>query len=119
MSRPPNGSNGYANGYYSQEPSNRYEEDHRNGGLVERGRERRPGDYEGFVNDSTQEVAEGQNSSLLGGPEFDTYNSYMRSRSERGGLDSDNASKSRERSGPDLDNSRSYRNGPGGRQIEG
>ena len=121
MSRLPNGNNGYTNGHYSQEPSNRYEEDHHNGGPVERGRERRAGGYEGSVNDRqpAQEVSEGQNSSFLGSPESNTYNNYMRSISKRRDLDYDNSSKSRERNAPGLDSSRSYRNGPGSRQIEG
>lgn len=120
MSRPPNGSNGYTNGYYSREASNRYDESHHNGDSIERGRGRGAGGYSGFVEDnlSAQEASEQQNPSLLGAPDSCIYNSSMRSEFGGRGLDHDNSG-NRERNTQDSDKSRSYHNGPGSRLIEG
>lgn len=52
MSRPLNGTNGNPDGYYSQESTNRFNEERQDGGLTEAPRERRGGGYGGFVHDN-------------------------------------------------------------------
>lgn len=118
MSRPPNGSNGYTNGYYSQEQSNRYDENHQDVSPIEESSERRVGGYGGFVNDSLS-APDRHSPSRRGAADPETYNSYTRSRFEERDSDLDNGSRSRERDGLDHSNGRNQRNGPGTRQIEG
>lgn len=52
MSRPLNGTNGNTGGYYSQESTNRFNDERQDGGLTEAPRERRGGGYGGFVHDN-------------------------------------------------------------------
>lgn len=119
--RPPNGSNGYTNGYYSQEQSNRYEENQQDVSPIEESRGHRAGGYGGFVNDNLSAPArhDRDSPSRRGAAEPGTYNSSRRSRFEERDSDIDNSSRSRDRNALDHDNGRSLRNGPGSRQIEG
>lgn len=52
MSQPLNGTNGNTGAYYSQESTNRFNDERQDGGLTEVPRERRGGGYGGFVHDN-------------------------------------------------------------------
>lgn len=121
MSRPPNGSNGYTNGYHSQEQSNRYEENHQDVSPIEGSRERRAGGYGGFANEnpSAPDRYDRDSPSRPDAPDPETYNSYTRSRFEEKDSNLDNGSRGRERNVSAQNNGRSQRDGPGSRQIEG
>lgn len=115
MSRP---STGYSNSNYGQEPTNRYEDDRPSGSSLGGSRERRPGGYGGFANDTLSVPTDGGRLTPLQrrASDTNTNGSYSRSRSDREDTDWDNSSRSRER---DKQKSRGFGNGPGGRQIEG
>lgn len=121
MSGPPNGRNGYANGYYAQEHSNRYEENHPDVSPIEESGEWRAEGYDGFANDNVSAPGhhEWHNPSRRGEPDTDTYNNHTRSRFEERSSDLDNGSRSREHNALDHYNGRSQWNGLGSRQIEG
>lgn len=118
MSSPSTGHNGYTNSSYAQETMNRYDDGHQNGNGIEGNRERRGGGYGGFVNDTLSVPTENerQPASQRQGSDANMNGSHNRSGSERVDADWDNSNRSRERG---LPSSRSYGNGPGGRQIEG
>ena len=112
MSYGQNGTNGYTNGYHSQEQSTRYDEDPRDARLGQGRRVRRAGGYGGFFNADLAEHPEPEQPQRPESP--DLYNPpsvpAWRRRDNSG---------SRERSRPNADGARLYGDGPGARQIEG
>ena len=109
-----NGTNGYTNGYgsYSQRSGNRYGDDHQG-----RSQDPRLGGYGGFMNNNLSAPTDAELEPPPRRREFsqEANGTFIRSRPGRDHSDQG----SRERNGPDQDNTKLYGNGPGAKQIEG
>ena len=122
MSYGQNGTNGYSNGYRSQEQSTRYEDDQTNGAPNGGRRVRRAGGYGGFFPGDVSEQPElGHDEQALGPESPDPYNppSIPNWRKAEGRTQVRDDNGSRDRSRPPGNGTHLYGEGPAGKQIEG
>ena len=122
MSYGQNGTNGYTNGYHSQEQLNRYDEARQDGGFASEPiggrRARRNGGYGGFFSTPVPEQPEFGSSGDPVSPESPDPFTAPRQPNWRRGHGRD-VSGGRDRFGGNSNGMNLYGEGPGARQIEG